>query len=142
MNFSVTTNRPRVRFHNHSNNRQFVIMKFLVLIVMGLSVLGVVGSFLINANVVNDYANCTVTRTEVSVISNDGDVSSQKRVYTENCGVFTADDNLAHGVWNSADIYGSIKEGETYNFTASGIRFSSPFFSFFPNIITATQVAR
>lgn len=142
MNFSATTYRNNIVHRNNTRNRQFTIMKFVVLFIMGVSVLVGVSSFLINANVVNDYTNCTVTRTEVSVISNDGDAYTQKRVYTENCGVFTADDNLAHGVWNSADIYGSIQEGKTYDFTASGIRFSSPFFSWFPNIITATQVAR
>lgn len=78
------------------------------------------------------HTSCVVTGKD-RTMNTEGE--SQMRVYTENCGTFQITDNVFKGFWNSADVYGKIKEGETYTFKTTGIR--SGFGSFFPNIYEA-----
>jgi hypothetical protein len=86
----------------------------------------------------NTYTGCTVTNTDTAYTGTGKNVKIQKRVYTEGCNgqdavqVFTADDNFIYGQFNSADIYGSIQEGQTYDFQTRGIRIHLT--SAFPNI--------
>lgn len=47
--------------------------------------------------------------------------------------VFSMEDSLVEGRWNSADDYAEIEIGETYNFTVIGWRI--PFMSEYENII-------
>lgn len=140
MNFSSLTRNSPMRPRNTVKTRQFKIAQFFIIGIFILAALVTLTGFVVSTVVVNDYANCTVTRTETTVVSSGDSVTSQKRVYTENCGVFVVNDNFVHGVWNSADIYGSIQEGNTYDFTATGYRV--PLFSWFPGIINASPVAR
>lgn len=84
--------------------------------------------------------NCTVTSKDrgVSFTSDgDGNVTSQTnyRVYSD-CGTFTVEDNLFLGKFNSADTYGAIEDGQTYDFDVIGWR--NGFFSMFPNILETT----
>lgn len=58
------------------------------------------------------------------------------RVYTEECGVLTAGDNLLRWHFDSADVYASLEVGSTYNLTTTGWRV--PLLSLMPNIIEAT----
>lgn len=78
---------------------------------------------------------CLVTEKDRTTSPEGG---SDMRVYTENCGVLAVGDNLFTGTFNSADIYGSIEVGKTYDFKTVGWRF--PLFSQFPIITTATEV--
>ena len=48
-------------------------------------------------------------------------------------GTFRVQDQLLFGKFNSSDIYGSIKEGETYIFNLTGYRL--PYLSMYPNIV-------
>lgn len=64
---------------------------------------------------------------------------SDARVYTS-CGVFVVEDNVFLGQWNSADVYGRLVEGRSYDLTAHGVR--SGLLSLFPNITAATEVSR
>lgn len=80
-----------------------------------------------------DTSNCTVTDKYVAVASK----SSEKRLSTS-CGVFTVEDELSQGDWNSADRYAQIEVGKTYDFDTYGFR--NGFFSTFPNIAAATEV--
>lgn len=77
--------------------------------------------------------SCQVTGKDRA--GNQGDM----RVYTENCGTFTVKDNPFLLRFNSADVYGAIQEGETYDFNTVGIRL--PIASMFPNVLEATPAS-
>lgn len=79
---------------------------------------------------------CTVIGKE-AVRSGDG---NQYRVYTENCGTLSVQDSISVGRWDSADLYGTIQEGETYEVLTGGYR--NGFLSMFPNILEAKQVSQ
>ncbi len=59
-------------------------------------------------------------------------------VYTE-AGTFAVSDSFIIGRWNSSDVYGRIKPGETYMITSIGWRI--PFFSTYPNIKEIVEVS-
>ena len=80
-----------------------------------------------------DTTGCTVADKYVAI----ADKQSQKRVSTS-CGVFTVEDELSQGDWNSADRYAQIEVGKTYDFETYGYR--NGFLSLFPNIAEATEV--
>jgi hypothetical protein len=120
------------------------IVKFAVIVTFILvAVIAVVTSVTTFA-VTGTATDCTVTRTETAIVGTGSDMKAQKRVYTQGCNgensiqVFTADDSLLDGQFNSADIYGSIQEGHTYDFTTRGARI--PFLNGFPNITSVTSV--
>ena len=80
------------------------------------------------------HRDCVVTDKDRTTKSDsEGNMSSDARVYTENCGTFVVADTLIKGKFNSADTFGSIEEGGTYTFTTIGYRFGLT--SSFPNII-------
>ncbi|ALH46894.1 secreted protein [Mycobacterium phage Theia] len=66
----------------------------------------------------------------------DGNSRSEMRIYTD-CGVFVVEDNLLAG-FNSADVYGRLKPGKTYEITTGGYRIG--FLSEFPKIIDVKEV--
>lgn len=101
---------------------------FVALFVVGLIVLIPVST---NAwvNAKHSYQHCVVENKE----SVNKDKTHEYRVYTENCGVFSVSDEAWLGLWNSADTYGKIKIGQTYNFETVGWR--NGFFSQFENIV-------
>lgn len=81
--------------------------------------------------------SCTVTDEVRITISDKESVHSSENgtmryVYTEN-GTYKCDDSMIDGKWNSADVYGRLKEGHTYEVKTRGIRI--PFMSMFPNIV-------
>lgn len=78
---------------------------------------------------------CTVTDKDRST---DSEGASVYRVYSD-CGVFNVEDAALIGKFNSADLYASIEPGKTYTFETYGFR--NGFFSMFPNITSATEVA-
>lgn len=81
---------------------------------------------------------CTVQSKERTVQVNGGNSSQQKLVYTD-CGVFEVQDSLLLLKFNSADTYGSLQEGKSYQLDHYGWRIG--LFSMFPNIVGATPVA-
>lgn len=84
----------------------------------------------------NEAVRCVVTEKDRTTNS---DGASDMRVYTDNCGVLSVGDNLFTGTFNSADIYGSIEVGGTYNFELRGFRI--PLFSMFPLITEVERVS-
>lgn len=84
----------------------------------------------------NTVETQTVTVTERDRVSN-GDGGSESRVYTDQ-GVFGVGDDPFKGQWNSADIYGKLQPGVTYEVTTVGYR--NGLFSLFPNIIKAEEL--
>ena len=116
-------------------------MKNLPVIAYGIIIAVIFGGILSGAIYVN-----TITGTSESCVvtgkdrTQDSEGNSQARVYTENCGTLKVADSIVDGQWNSADVYGGIQEGNTYDFNTRGVRI--PFLSAFPNIIKVTEVSK
>lgn len=72
----------------------------------------------------------TVT-VEEKWIKSSGD-SGQTYLLGTTGGVLSIKDNLVFGQFRSSDLYFRIKEGETYCFKLSGVRFG--LFSMYPNV--------
>lgn len=68
---------------------------------------------------------------------NRGESGHQYRVYTDK-GTFRIADSLLEGKFASADLYGSLKEGERYRIEYYGWRM--PLVSAMPNIVKAELV--
>jgi len=83
-------------------------------------------------------ADCTITSKDTITKVENGNSSTEKRVGTEECGVFTVNDTVMKGNLRSADLYYSLKEGHKYTLTYNGWR--SGLFSTFPNITKAVEV--
>ena len=83
------------------------------------------------------HTSCVVESKDRTTRADSG--SSDMRVYTS-CGTFAVGDVLLRGQFDSADIYGSISEGQTYDLTTIGWRV--PILSMFPTIIEAEDDER
>ena len=81
----------------------------------------------------------TVTDKEVKNYNN----SSKYLIFTKtNDGetrVFSVEDSLLRGRWNSSDVFGEIEVGKTYKFTTVGYRIE--FLSEYENIIDAQEIS-
>jgi hypothetical protein len=74
----------------------------------------------------------TVTDKEITTSSTGESVSSKYLIFTEG-EVFENEDALFLGKWNSSDVQGQLRIGETYTVKVIGWRL--PFFSMYRNII-------
>lgn len=83
-------------------------------------------------------STCTVTTKDTITKVENGNSHTEKRVGTEECGVFTVNDAYMKGQTRSADLYYSLKEGHKYTLTYNGWR--NGFTSSFPNITKAVEV--
>ena len=83
------------------------------------------------------HTSCVVEGKDRTTKSNSD--SSDMRVYTS-CGTFAVGDVLLRGQFDSADLYGSLTEGQTYDLTTIGWR--APILSMFPTIVEAEEVER
>jgi len=102
---------------------------------VALVMVGSIGFGIFQAASTNTVAeNCIVA--DKSITFNTQTNKSDMRIYTENCGTFQVGDNPLKGVWNSADLYGAISKGETYDFQTTGVRVG--LVSAFPTIYQAT----
>lgn len=106
-------------------------VKFFIGFVFVLVIAGF-GANIVFATQTNTHTNCVVTGGDR--VSYDG--TSQSRIYTQNCGTFTADDSILDSQFQSADLYGQLREGGTYDFETRGVRL--PIMSSFENIVKAT----
>lgn len=79
---------------------------------------------------------CTVDSKERAYVKDGDGIKPVSRVFTD-CGVFDVKDDPLRGQWNSADTYGALKEGGTYELTTFGWR--NGFLSWFPNITKAEE---
>jgi hypothetical protein len=129
---SIQRNRLNT-FRGSKSNPMFLVvgagiaLTFLAMLVFG-------GFNLYAVNQTGTATACVVTDKDRTT---NAEGVSQTRIYTENCGTFEVTDSILDGRFNSADMYGSLKPGATYDFTTRGLRI--PVLSSFPNIITATQ---
>lgn len=111
---------------HHTDRRFTALTAAAVLLVCG----GGVGyTFAANGNEVA-HTSCVVEGKDRTTKSDSG--SSDMRVYTS-CGTFAVGDVWLRGQFDSADIYGSISEGQTYDLTTIGWRV--PILSMFPTVI-------
>lgn len=122
--YNMNSHRKQKRLNKSDTMFKIGIGFFVLLVVAGIS--------LAVAGLLNETERvCTVTSKE-SVRVEEG---NQYRVYTEECGTLQVTDTLLKMRFDSADTYGSLKEGETYQMTTIGFRI--PFLSQFPNILEA-----
>lgn len=101
----------------------FIALTFLAVIIIPLTVGGLLS--------VNTVQNCKVIEKSTAVV----DGYSEYRVHTSNCGTFSVEDSILDSRYDSADMYGAIQNGETYDFETRGKRV--PVLSMSPNIINA-----
>lgn len=93
---------------------------------------------IVNATHVQEFQDCKVTgKDRTTSRDKDGNEKSDARIYTDSCGTFQVGDSLLSWTFSSADTFGSIEEGKTYDFKTRGFRV--PFFSMFPNIVEVSQ---
>ena len=85
----------------------------------------------------NYYGEHQITSTVLDKERVVKDQSSYYLIYTES-ETLTIQDTIIKGQWESSDLYGHIKEGQTYTFTVYGWR--SGFFSMYRNIISYEEV--
>lgn len=85
-----------------------------------------------------DERVCTVEQKERIYAGKDKGV--QQRLYTTECGVMEVGDSLFDGHFDSADTWAGIEEGHTYRMKTRGVRVG--FFSMFPNVVEAEEVAK
>jgi hypothetical protein len=102
-----------------------------------LGILFVIVSLVTSYNAENTK-DCTITTKDTITKVENGNSTTEKRVGTEECGVFTVNDSYLKGSLRSADIYYSLKEGHKYTLTYNGWR--NGFTSSFPNITKAVEV--
>jgi len=115
-------------------------MRALVILLGIVAVAGLaIGVTSLATNYNEDHtATCTVTSKDTITKVHDGNSSTEKRVGTEECGVFTVNDSYMKGNLRSADLYYFLKEGHKYTLTYNGWR--NGFTSSFPNITKAVEV--
>lgn len=122
--------RKRMRLHK-------ILMVVFFVVILGLSV----ASFVIFSFNDTEYT-ITVTDKE-RIYSGSGDTSSSKYLVfgddeNGNSFVFENTDTLLRGKWDSSNIQGQLKEGNTYKITVVGYRV--PFLSMYQNIIKVEEV--
>ena len=119
------------------HRRSFAFTSVGIGVVFGtiLLITAVVGTWISYGNATT-HTGCTINSKDSYASHHSDKRHTTYRVYTDNCGVFEVEDRLFLGNFNSADIYGSLKEGGTYDLSTRGYRV--PFLSMFPVIVEAT----
>jgi hypothetical protein len=113
----------------------FKVMFGIVATIIGLGFGAVIFSGVTHVSQVNAYTNCTVNTVQFAI---DEDGFETYRVLSS-CGAFTADGNLFYGQVTGSGLASGIVEGDTYNFTATGL--NKPNLGLLPNIVEATPVS-
>lgn len=106
----------------------------LVVIASLAFIVAIFGFGLINATHV-EHQTCTVTDKDRT---RGSEGSSDARIYTKDCGTLHVGDSWLEWTFNSADTYGQIERGKTYEVKTRGFRV--PFFSMFPNVVEVKQL--
>lgn len=82
--------------------------------------------------------NVTVTGKEVKRINKEDTYLIYGEDETGKVNVYEITDSLLHFRFNSADVYGGIKEGHEYEFKVVGYRFG--LMSWYPNILEYKEI--
>lgn len=131
MNTKATINRMR-RAASGANHLTIVAVIIAVLLAVVIAPYVVWNFTPFNAH------GCVVNDKDRSYVMQNKSHHTDYKIYTDNCGVFTVNDNLLSLQFNAADEYNNIKVGETYDFSGRGFR--APIISMFPNIEKAHRV--
>lgn len=123
--------------------RKMRIQKLFIVAFVGLILLLAIGSQMV-FNFNDTEYTITITDKE-RIYKGSGDSSSSKYLVfgdDENSDslVFENTDCFIRGKWNSSNLQGKMKEGNTYRITVVGYRV--PFFSMYQNIIKVEEVER
>ena len=118
--------------------------KIFVVIIMIAVVLGLLIGYQVMFSFNDTDYKITVTDKE-RIYEGSGDTSSSKYLVfgddeNGNALVFENTDCFVRGKWNSSNIQGQLKEGNTYKITVVGYRI--PFFSMYQNIIRIEEVEK
>ncbi|WP_251151352.1 hypothetical protein [Cellulosimicrobium sp. Marseille-Q4280] len=119
-----SSGRGRTPGRRHARTRTPVLVLVSLIIAVSLTIT-VASSF-----AGEQTRTCTVTGTDRARNSDGG---SDMRVYTEQCGTLQVRDLWLRGQFSSADIFGQLEEGKTYEVTTVGWRV--PIFSSFTTIL-------
>jgi hypothetical protein len=104
-------------------------VRFAVPVILALVALSLIGAGA--ASFANERTRtCTITGTDRT---RDSEGRSDMRVYTEQCGTLAVGDLWLRGQFDSADIYGQLDQGATYEVTTVGWRI--PLLSRFETIL-------
>lgn len=85
----------------------------------------------------DEYVTFTVTDKERIVNNTSEGTRSKYLVFTDK-GTFENTDSLFYWKWNSSDLYGRIRKGETYKAHVYGFRVG--FLSWYKNIVSVSPV--
>ena len=119
------------------HRRSFAVTSISIGVVFGtLMVIAAIAGTWISYGNATTHTGCTINSKDSYASLHSDERRTTYRVYTDNCGVFEVEDRLFLGNFNSADIYGSLKESGTYDLSTRGYRAS--FLSMFPVIVEAT----
>ena len=103
-----------------------------------LAIIIIIFAFYLDYGNATNYCNYTVTDKAVKNYNKD----SKYLIYTVNedgdVMVFSVEDRLFIGRFNSSDDYARIQIGKTYTFRTIGVR--NGFFSTYPDIVEITEV--
>ena len=121
--------------------RKMRIQKLIIVAFVGLILLLTIGSQVV-FNFNDTEYTITITDKE-RIYEGSGDSSSSKYlVFGDDVNgaslVFENTDCFIRGKWNSSNLQGKMKEGNTYRITVVGYRV--PFFSMYQNIIKVEEI--
>lgn len=123
--------------------RKMRIQKLFIVAFVGFILLLTIGSQMV-FNFNDTEYTITITDKE-RIYEGSGDSSSSKYLVFGDCEngdslVFENTDCFIRGKWNSSNLQGKMKEGNTYKITVVGYRV--PFFSMYQNIIKVEEIER
>ncbi|QFG14895.1 hypothetical protein SEA_LYMARA_94 [Arthrobacter phage Lymara] len=111
----------------HDRNKGLMFGAFLLVAML------LVGVVAVTQNASKQAQNCTVAAKHMTTDVHDGQSVRVYQVETTECGVLRIEDNALQGVFNSADLFAALHEGQRYRFTTVGWRI--PIFSQFPTVV-------
>lgn len=108
-----------------TSNISTVFKAFVVIILLTIS-----GISLVGMTKISHHDNCTVSSKER--VYNRNTETNENYVYTS-CGIFTASADILSGNMSNMKIYGSLEDGNEYNFKTRGFNIS--ILDIYPKII-------
>ena len=125
------------RNYMYRKTRKMVSFSFILVII--LATLIVIGSIIGGISLYTHTSEYTITITDKERIYQAED--SKYLIFGEDANgtslVFENTDSLFHGKWNSSNIQGQLKEGNTYTIKVYGYRI--PILSMYENIIEVKE---
>ena len=112
-----------------TSNISTVFKAFVVIILLTIS-----GISLVGMTKISTYENCTVSSKER--VYDRANETNKNYVYTS-CGIFTASSDILSGNMSNMKIYGSLENGNEYNFKTRG--FKIDMLDMYPKIIEISE---